>query len=102
MTNLTKTYRKQGLENEFLRIRRQLEDHHRREVETDHLMNRGISDIMALLASTYRAQGRFQDAERLLSDVLEERKKRLGIEHPDTVHTIAELSLTRVQCGEHT
>jgi hypothetical protein len=65
-------------------------------------MNREISDSMALLASTYRAQGRLQDAERLLRDVPEERERRLGIEHPDTVHTISELSLTRVQYGENT
>jgi hypothetical protein len=40
---------------------------------------------MANLASTYRNQGRWNEAEQLEVQVMDMRKKLLGAEHPDTL-----------------
>jgi hypothetical protein len=42
---------------------------------------------MNLLASVYRSQKRYDEADLLLTGVLQARKKLLGPEHPDTLHT---------------
>ena len=49
---------------------------------------------MANLASTYWNQGRWADAERLLVEVTEARKIKLGEEHPDTLLSTANLAST--------
>ena len=54
----------------------------------DTLMN------MANLASTYRDQGRWKEAEELEVQVMEARKRVLGQEHPSTLTSIANLALT--------
>ena len=43
------------------------------------------------LASTYRSQGRWKEAEMLEVLVMETRKRVLGEEHPDTLTSIAKL-----------
>jgi len=47
---------------------------------------------MANLASTYRNQGRWKEAEGLELQVMETRKRVLGQEHPDTVASMANLA----------
>jgi hypothetical protein len=49
---------------------------------------------MANLASTYRNQGRWGEAEQLDVRVMETRKTVLGAEHPDTLTSIANLAST--------
>jgi tetratricopeptide (TPR) repeat protein len=46
---------------------------------------------MAVLASTYRDQGRWSDAERLQVQVVEAKKKKLGEEHSDTLASMSDL-----------
>jgi tetratricopeptide (TPR) repeat protein len=46
------------------------------------------------LASTYRNQGRWKEAEELDVQVVETRKRVLGTEHPDTLTSIANLAST--------
>jgi hypothetical protein len=49
---------------------------------------------MANLASTYRKQGRWDDAEKLEVQVIEKRKTKLGADHPDTLTSMANLAFT--------
>ena len=49
---------------------------------------------MANLASTYRNQGRWKEAEELYVQVMETRKRVLGGEHPDTLTSMAYLAST--------
>jgi hypothetical protein len=49
---------------------------------------------MANLASTYRNQGRWKEAEELEVQVMETRKRVLGAEHPDTLTSMANLAYT--------
>ena len=46
------------------------------------------------LASTYRIQGRWNEAENLEVQVMYMRKKLLGAEHPDTLMGMANLAST--------
>ena len=49
---------------------------------------------MANLASTYRNQGRWKEAEELNVQVMETRKRVLGAEHPSTLSSMANLAST--------
>jgi len=49
---------------------------------------------MANLASTYRNQGRWQEAENLVVHVMEATKEKLGADHPDTLSSMANLAFT--------
>jgi hypothetical protein len=49
---------------------------------------------MANLASTYRNQGRWDDAEKLEVQVMETSKTKLGVDHPDTLTSMANLAFT--------
>jgi hypothetical protein len=49
---------------------------------------------MGNLASTYRNQGRWKEAEELEMQVMETRKKVLGQEHPDTLTSMNNLAFT--------
>src|SRR4051812_2272258 len=49
---------------------------------------------MANLASTYRNQGRWKEAEELDVKAMETRKRVLGQEHPDTLTSMANLAYT--------
>ena len=48
---------------------------------------------MASLALPYLKQGRWKEAEELLMQVMEARKRVLGQEHPDTLTSIAVLEM---------
>jgi tetratricopeptide (TPR) repeat protein len=99
MSNLLATFQKLGQDTDAAMIRRQLEDHYRKE-SSNNLIDSGIADSMANLAVTYRAQGRLQEAEEFQLQVLKERERRLGFEHPNTQRTLAELSLIRENRGK--
>ena len=49
---------------------------------------------MANLASTYRNQGLWKEAEELFVQVIETRKRVLGAEHPDTLTSMNNLAST--------
>ena len=49
---------------------------------------------MANLASTYRNQARWKEAEELFVKVMEARKGVLGQDHPDTLTSLANLAFT--------
>jgi len=49
---------------------------------------------MANLASTYRSQGRWEEAEKLEAQVISTRQTKLGADHPDTLNSMANLALT--------
>ena len=49
---------------------------------------------MAMVASSYRNQGRWEEAEELEVQVIETRKKKLGADHPDTLTSMANLAAT--------
>ena len=53
-----------------------------------------LFDLMANLASTYRNQGRWQDAVKLEKQVLEARVRLFGEEHPNTLTAMANLAST--------
>jgi hypothetical protein len=55
---------------------------------------------MANLASTYRNQGRWKEAEQLEVKVMETRKKVLGEEHPDTLTSVANLAIIDTLTGK--
>ena len=57
---------------------------------------------MANLASTYRNQGRWKEAEELFVQVMETFKRVLGQEHPDTLTSIANLAMTYMSQGRRT
>ena len=46
------------------------------------------------LASTYRNQGRWKEAEELEVQVMETRKRVLGEKHPDTLTSMGNLAST--------
>src|SRR6266699_27742 len=54
---------------------------------------------MANLASTYRNQGRWKEAEELEVRVMETRKRVLGEEHPDTLTSRHNLAWPRRNKG---
>ena len=54
---------------------------------------------MANLASTYRNQGRWKEAEELDVQVMETRKRVLGQEHPDTLTSMNNLAFTWKEHG---
>ncbi|KIM22344.1 hypothetical protein M408DRAFT_291301, partial [Serendipita vermifera MAFF 305830] len=45
--------------------------------------------VTSLLAMSYHQQGRWAEAEKLLVEVLEQRRRILGIEHPHTIYATA-------------
>jgi hypothetical protein len=55
---------------------------------------------MANLASTYQNQGRWDAAEEM--QVIETRKKKLGADHPSTLTTMNNLTLTWKGTGKET
>jgi Tetratricopeptide repeat len=57
---------------------------------------------IANLASTYRDQGRWTEAEKLEVQVMEIRKSILGLEHPDTLISMANLASTYLNQGRWT
>jgi hypothetical protein len=57
---------------------------------------------MANLASTYIKQGRYAKAESLYIQVVETRKRVLGLEHPNTLTSMANLALAYIKQGRCT
>lgn len=53
----------------------------------------------ANLASTYRHQDRWKEAEELEVHVMQTRKRLLGLEHPDTLSSMDNLASTYTQLG---
>ena len=51
-------------------------------------------NCIANLASTYRYQGKWNQAEQLQVQLIDIRKKLLGLEHLDTLNSIANLAST--------
>lgn len=49
---------------------------------------------MTNLASTYRNQGRREEAEKLELQVMETRKTKLGADHPSTLTSMNNLAFT--------
>ena len=49
---------------------------------------------IADLASTYRSQSRWEDAERLQRQVMEARKAQLDADHPETLTSMINLAST--------
>ncbi|KGO56393.1 Tetratricopeptide-like helical [Penicillium expansum] len=58
-------------------------------LEGEHTLN-----STAMLASVYRLEGRWEEAEQLDVQVMETRKIKLGVDHPDTLTSMANLALT--------
>jgi len=54
------------------------------------------------LASTYRNQGRWKEAEELQVKAIETRNTVLGAEHPSTVNSMNSLACTWKAQGKHT
>jgi lipopolysaccharide biosynthesis regulator YciM len=52
------------------------------------------------LASTYRSQGRWEEAESLFVQVMETSKSKLGADHPDTLTSMNNLAFTFKGRGE--
>ncbi|KAI0120614.1 hypothetical protein BJ170DRAFT_589093, partial [Xylariales sp. AK1849] len=61
----------------------------------------GLFCLLANLASTYRNQGRWDEAERLFVEVMETRKAKLGADHPDTLTGMNNLAFTWYETGRH-
>ncbi len=47
------------------------------------------------LASVYREQGRYKEAEQLYERALKGSEEQLGLEHPDTLRTVQNLATCR-------
>ncbi|KAL5371148.1 hypothetical protein DPSP01_014460 [Paraphaeosphaeria sporulosa] len=56
---------------------------------------------MASLASTYRNQGRWEEAEKLEVQVMETRKTKLGADHPSTLNSMHNLAFTWKSLGQN-
>ena len=56
-------------------------------------------NIMALVASVYKGQGRWEAVEELQVEVVETSKKKLGADHPNTLTSMANLVSTYVYQG---
>jgi hypothetical protein len=56
--------------------------------------HKDVLNSMAIVASTYRNQGRWKEAEELEVQVMETRKRVLREEHPDTLTSMANLAST--------
>ena len=56
---------------------------------------------MANLASTYRDQGRWVDAEKLEIQVVEASKAKLGANHPDTLTSMTNLASMYREQGKY-
>ncbi|KAF5616098.1 hypothetical protein F25303_13621 [Fusarium sp. NRRL 25303] len=56
---------------------------------------------MADLATTYHAQGRYDEAEKLKDKALELRREVLGEKHPDTTRSMASLAATYHNQGRY-
>ena len=54
---------------------------------------------MSGLASTYRNQGRWEEAEKLFIQAIEISKTRLGADHPNILASINNLALTYTKQG---
>ncbi|KAF3389938.1 Nephrocystin-3 [Talaromyces pinophilus] len=77
MGNLASTYRNQG-----------------RWKEAEELDMQVMETTKRMLASTYRNRGRWKEAEELEVQVIEITKRVQGVEHPDTLASIANLAST--------
>ena len=64
------------------------------EKKKNKMLNGEALDSMAWMASIYRNQGRWAEAERLGVQVMETTKAELGPEHPDTLTRMANLAST--------
>ena len=51
-----------------------------------------LEDLQGPPTSTYRNQGRWDDAEKLDMQVMETSKTKLGVDHPDTLTSMANLA----------
>ena len=51
---------------------------------------------------TYRHLGKYTDAEKLDIQVLDASNRILGVEHPDTIHAMANLASTYQHLGKYT
>jgi hypothetical protein len=60
-------------------------------LKVDHL---NTLTSIANLASTYRNQGRWDDAKELKVQVIKTSKTKLGVDHLNTLTSIANLALT--------
>jgi hypothetical protein len=56
---------------------------------------------MAKLASTYRDQGKWEDAEKLQLQVVEASKTKLGANHPDVLTSMTNLAFIYRKQGKH-
>ena len=57
---------------------------------------------MANLASTYKNQGRWEEAEKLHMQVMETSRTKLRADYPDTLTSMANLAFTWRCQGRHT
>src|SRR4051812_143376 len=64
------------------------------------LSSGSLQNCVANLAPTYYSQGRWSDAEKLGLEVLEQRRRILGMEHPHTLTAAANLALTYHSQGQ--
>ncbi|KAJ5330533.1 hypothetical protein N7476_000316 [Penicillium atrosanguineum] len=55
---------------------------------------------MAKVALTYRKQGRWEEAEQLEVQVVETRKTKLGMDHPETLKNIANLAAANIRAKQ--
>ncbi len=65
-------------------------------------VQRQLLKTMANLASTYRNQGRWEEAEKLEAQVMETRKTKPGADHPHTLISVNNLVLIWKDQGRHT
>jgi tetratricopeptide (TPR) repeat protein len=92
ISNLMTTYKKLGQDSKSAEMRERLVQYVKKDL-SQNLTNRKIVNSMANLARTYRGQGRWAEAEGLQVQVLEERIRTLGPEHPETQQSAAEMKL---------
>jgi hypothetical protein len=80
------------------------------EDESVYVRNRNVALVTRLntlasianLASTYRNQGRWTEAEKIEVQVMEMSRRVLGEEHPDTLTTVSNLAFTMKEQGRAT
>jgi tetratricopeptide (TPR) repeat protein len=53
------------------------------------------------LAQIYSSGGKWNEAEKLCVQVLEQRRRLLGLDHPDTIIAVGELAVTYWRQGRH-
>lgn len=68
-------------------------------IQSDDISINAVTASLSNLAAVFEAQGRFEEAEKLLLRIIKIKEKAFGLEHPDLATTLNNLSILYVNMG---